>query len=118
MLKIDTLQIARSCKSNGTTCDRRHSGRPREMTLRQDRHITLIHLRNRFVTAVDTARRIPGIRNNIISDQTVRNRLSQSDLRSRHLLKGMGLKRRHRIASMGTCTSSVEAKHLAEHYVF
>ena len=37
-----------------TTSDRRRSGRPRETTLRQDRHITLIHLRNRFVTAVDT----------------------------------------------------------------
>jgi transposase len=30
----------------GTTSDRRRSGRPREMTLRQDRHITLIYLRN------------------------------------------------------------------------
>jgi hypothetical protein len=38
---------------------------------------------NRFVTAVDTARRTPDIRNNIISDQTVRNRLRQSGLRSR-----------------------------------
>ena len=70
------------------------------MTLRQDRHITLIHLRNRFVTAVDTARRTPGIRNNIISDQTVRNRLRQSGLRSRRPLKGMELKRRHRIARL------------------
>ena len=47
-----------------THTDRRRSGRPRETTLRQDRHITLIHLRTRFVTAVDTARRTPGIRNN------------------------------------------------------
>jgi hypothetical protein len=54
-----------------------------------DRHITLIHLRNRFVTAVDTARRTPGIRNNRISDQTVRNRLRQSGLRSRRPLKGI-----------------------------
>jgi transposase len=42
-------------RATGTTSDRRRSGRPRETTLRQDRHITLIHLRNRFVTAVDTA---------------------------------------------------------------
>ena len=82
------------------TSDRRRSGRPRETTLRQDRHITLIHLRNRFVTAVDTARRTPGIRNNRISDQTVRNRLRQSGLRSRRPLKGMELKRRHRIARL------------------
>ena len=74
--------------------------RPRETTLRQDRHITLIHLRNCFVTAVDTARNTPGIRNNIISDQTVRNRLRQSGLRSRRPLKGMELKLRHRIARL------------------
>ena len=84
-------------RTTGTTSDIRHSGRPRETTLRQDRHITLIHLRNRFVTAVDTARRTPGIRNNRISDQTVRNRLRQSGFRSRRPLKGMELKRRHRI---------------------
>ena len=58
-------------RATGTTSDRR----------RQDRHITLIHLRNRFVTAMDTARRNHGIRNNRISDQTVRNRLRQSGLR-------------------------------------
>jgi hypothetical protein len=29
--------------NTGTTSDRRRSGRPRETTLRQDRHITLIH---------------------------------------------------------------------------
>ena len=78
----------------GTTSDRRRSGRPRETTLRQDRHIT----RNRFVSAVDTARGTPVIRNNIITDQTVHNRLSQSGLCSRRPLKGMELKRGHRIA--------------------
>ena len=62
-------------RATSTPSDRRRSGRPRETTLRQDRHITLIHLRNRFVTAVDTERQTPGIRNNRISDQTVRNRL-------------------------------------------
>ena len=41
-------------RATGTTSDRQRSGRPRETTLRQDRHITLIHLRNRFVTAVGT----------------------------------------------------------------
>jgi hypothetical protein len=49
---------------------------------------------------VDTARRTPGIRNNIISDQTVRNRLRQSGFRSCRPLKGMELKRRHRIARL------------------
>ena len=49
---------------------------------------------------MDIARRTPGIRNNSISDQTVRNRLRQSGLRSRRPLKGMELKRRHRIARL------------------
>jgi hypothetical protein len=66
----------------------------------QDRDITLIHLRNRFVTAVDTARRTPGIRNNRISDQTVRNRLRQSGLLPHRPLKCMELKRRHWIARL------------------
>ena len=74
-------------RATGTTFDRQRNGRPRETTLRQDRHFTLIHICNRFVTAVDTARRTPGIRNNRISDQTVRNRLRQSGLRSRRPLK-------------------------------
>jgi transposase len=45
-------------RATSTTSDRRRSGRLRETTLRQDRHITLIHLRHRFVTAMDTARRV------------------------------------------------------------
>ena len=86
--------------STGTTSDGRRSGRPRETTLRQDRHIQLIHLRNRFVSAVDTTRRTPAIRNNRITDQTVHNRLRQSGLCSRHPFKGMEFKRLHMIARL------------------
>jgi hypothetical protein len=95
---MTTYRLLVRVRATGTTSDRR--GRPRETTLRQDRHITLIHVRNRFAIAVDTARRTPGIRNNRISDQTVRNRLRQSGLRSRRPLKGMELKRQHRIARL------------------
>jgi transposase len=98
--RMTIYRLLSRVRATGTTSDRRRSGRPPETTLRQDRHITLIHLRNRFVTAVDTARRTPVIRNNRISDQTVRNRLRQSGLRSRRPLKGMELKRRHRIARL------------------
>ena len=49
---------------------------------------------------MDTARRTPVIRNNIITDQAVHNRLRQSGLCSRRPLKGMGLKSRHRIARL------------------
>jgi transposase len=43
-------------RDTGNTSDRPRSGRPRVTTLRQDRYIRFIHLRNRFVTAVHTAR--------------------------------------------------------------
>jgi hypothetical protein len=63
--EMTQTEIANRARATGTTSDRRRSGRPRETTLRQDRHITLIHLRNRFATAVDTSRRTSGIRNNL-----------------------------------------------------
>ena len=87
-------------RDTGNTSDRPRSGRPRVTTLRQDRHIRFIHLRNRFVTAVHTARLTPGRTNVRISDQTVRNRLHQCGLRARRPLKGSTLKQRHRAARL------------------
>jgi hypothetical protein len=52
--------------------------RPRETSQRQDRHLRLIHLGNRMITAEDTARRTPGLANVRISGQTVRRRLRES----------------------------------------
>ena len=52
--------------------------RPRETSQRQDRHLRLIHLGNRMITAEDTARRTPGLANVRISGQTVRRRLLES----------------------------------------
>ena len=83
-------------RDTGNTSDRQRSGRPRVTTLRQDRHIRFIHLRNHFVTAVHTARLTPGRTNVRISDQTVRNRLHQCGLHARRPLKGSTLKQRHR----------------------
>ena len=75
-------------RDTGTTHDRPRSGRPRETTLRQDRHIRIIPLRNRFVNASQTAWQTHGRHNNRISAQTVRNRLRQVGLRARRPLKG------------------------------
>ena len=58
----------------------RTNGRPRVTSQRQDRHVCLIHLRNRMITAEDTARRTPGLANVPISGQTVRRRLRESGL--------------------------------------
>jgi transposase len=45
----------------------RTNGRPRVTSQRQDRHVCLIHLRNRMITAEDTARRTSGPANVRIS---------------------------------------------------
>ena len=82
-------------RNTGTTSDR-----PRLTTLRQDRHVRFIHLNNRFVTAVYTARLTPGRTNARISDQTVRNRLRQSGLHARRPLKDSTLEQRHRAARL------------------
>ncbi|CAC5391696.1 unnamed protein product [Mytilus coruscus] len=88
---VSRMAIARlktRLRDTGTTIDRPRSGRPRETTLRQDRHIRIIHLWNRFVNALQTARQTHGRHNNRISDQIVRNRLRQAGLRARRPLKG------------------------------
>lgn len=61
----------------GTSNDRPRTGRPRITTAQQDRYIRILHLRNRTVTATQTASSIPGLRR--ISAQTVRNRLRKLD---------------------------------------
>ena len=100
---VSRMTIARlktRLRDTGTTNDRPRSGRPRETTLRQDRHIRIIHLRNRFVNASQTARQTHGRHNNRISAQTVRNRLRQVGLRARRPLKGPILTQRHRMARL------------------
>jgi transposase len=62
------------------TNDRPRNGRPRVTPQRQDRHLRLIHLRNRMITDEDTARRTPGLANVRILGQTVRRRLGESGL--------------------------------------
>ena len=69
-------------RQTGRTNDRPRNGRPRMTSQRQDRHLRLIHLRNRMITAEDTARRTPGLANVRISGQNVRSRLRESGLRA------------------------------------
>jgi transposase len=59
--RMTIYQLLVRVRATGTTSDRRRSGRPRRMALRQDRHITFIHIHNRVVIAVDTARRTSSI---------------------------------------------------------
>ena len=72
---------------------------------RQDRHLRLIHLRNRMITAEDTARRTPGLGNVRISGQTVRKRLRESGFRARCPVVGPIFKQRHRTARLAWARS-------------
>jgi transposase len=84
----------------GRKNDRPRNGRPRVRSQRHDRHLRLIHLRDRMITAEDTARRTPGLANVRISGQTVRRRLRESGLRARRPVVGPILKQRHSTASL------------------
>ena len=79
-------------RQTGRTNDTPRKGRPSVTSQRQDRHVCLIHLRNRMITTGDTARRRPGLANVRISGQTVRRRLCESGLRSRRPVVGPILK--------------------------
>ena len=61
----------------------------------QDRHLRLIHFRNRMITTEDTARRTLFLGNIRILGQTVRRRLRESGLRIRRPVVGPILKQRN-----------------------
>ena len=61
----------------------RRSGRPRVTTARQDHFIALSALRTRSATANTIRRQLQAASNINVSDQTIRNRLHEANLRSR-----------------------------------
>jgi transposase len=79
--RITISRLMIRLRQTGRTNDRSRNSRPRMTSQRQDTHLRLIHLRNRMITAEDTACRTPGLANVQISGQTVRRRLRQSGLR-------------------------------------
>ena len=90
-------RLANRLRTTGSTDDRPRSGRPRVTTRAQDRYIVTSHLRDRFLTAVETARNTRGRTNNRISAQTVRRRLRERGLRARRPYVGIVLLQRHRL---------------------
>ena len=94
------LSLWRRFRQSGNTRDRRRSGRLR-VTSRQDNHIRLVHLRNRFQTSNLTARSIPGLRP--ISSRTVRNRFREHIIRPRRPTICPILLPRHRAARLTWC---------------
>ena len=72
----------------GSLNDRPRPGRQRATTAQQDRYIRLQHLRDRFRTAVQTARETVGVHRRQIGANTVRRRLRSSGLRARRPFRG------------------------------
>ena len=95
------LSLWRRLRQSGNTRNHRRSGRPRVTSRRQDNHIRLVHLRNRFQTSNLTARSIPGLRP--ISSRTVRNRLREHNIRPRLPSIRPILLPRHRAARLTWC---------------
>jgi hypothetical protein len=87
-------------RQTGRTNDRHRSGSAHVTSQRQDRHLRLIHLRNRMITAEDTARRTPSLANVPISDKIIRRRLRESVLRARLPVVGPLLQQRRRIGRL------------------
>ena len=55
-VNVSTIErLVRRLRETGRLADRPRTGRPRVTTRRQDRAIRLAHLRNRYVTATETA---------------------------------------------------------------
>ena len=95
------LSLWRRFRQSCNTRDCIRSGRSRVTSRRQDNHIRLVHLRNRFQTSSLTARSIPGLRP--ISSRTVRNRLREHNIRPRRPAIRTILLPRHREARLMWC---------------
>ena len=83
-------------RATGSVSDRPRSGRPRITTARQDRAIRLLHLRDRFKTAAETASHTLGTHGRPISAQTARNRLRAERIIARRPYVGPPLTPRRR----------------------
>lgn len=98
-------------QATGSTSDRPRSGRPPVTTLRQDRQIVRSHLQNRFARATETARTTIGTHQRPISDDTVRRRLRQRNVRCRRPHVGPVLTDRHRRARLQWATQHLNWRH-------
>jgi transposase len=68
--RITISKLMIRLRQTGRTNDRLRNGRQHVTSQRQDRHLLLIHLRNRMITAENTARRTYGLENIRISQKT------------------------------------------------
>ena len=85
--------------------DRPRSGHPRVTSRCQDRTIRLAHLRNRHLTATETALNKVGKHNRHISPKTVGSRLREIGLRARRPYAGLPLTQARRLRRMAWLTA-------------
>ena len=91
-VNVSTIErLVRRLRETGHLADRPRSGRPRVTSRRQDRTIRLAHLRNRHLTATETALNTVGTHNRQISPKTVGSRLREIGLRARRSYVGLPL---------------------------
>ena len=89
--------------------DRSRSGRPRATTARQDRYFCNLTLRDRRVTARSLQSELRTAVGVNVSDQTIRNRLRENNLRSRRPAVRTPLKSvRHRRARRDWCRQHIQ----------
>ena len=89
-VNISTIErLVRCLRETGHLADQLRSARPRVTSRRQDRTIRLAHLRNRHLTATETALNTVGRHNRQISPKTIGSRLREIGLRARRPYVGM-----------------------------
>ena len=100
-VNVSTIErLVRLLRETGHLADRPRSGRPRVTSQRQDRTIRLAHLRNRHLTATETALNTVGTHNRRISPKTVGSRLREIGLRARRPYVGLPLTQARRLRRM------------------
>ena len=105
-MHVSTIErLVRRLRKTGRVADQPRSGRPRVTSQRQDRAIRLAHLRNRHLTATETAVDTVGSHNRRIHPKTVRNRLRDFGLRIRRPNVGLPLNRARRARRMAWVTA-------------
>ena len=103
---VSTIErLFRRLRETGRVADRPRSGRLRVTSQRQDRAIRLAHLRNRHLTATETAVNTVGSHNRRIHPQIVRNRLREFGLRARRPNVALPLNRARRARRMAWVTA-------------
>ena len=105
-VNISTIErLVRRLRETGHLADRPRSGRPRVTSRRQDRTIRLAHLRNRHLTATETALNTVGTHNRQISPKTVGSRLREIGLRTRRPYVSLPLTQARRLRRMAWLTA-------------